>query len=147
MINDNITQNKMLINGTWCESVNKDYFPIENPSIRGSIVAEVPKSTLEDVNIAVNSALKSFADWKVLPARIRGSKLLKIADYLEKNLEEIARIVSSETGNAIRTQSRKEIESSVEIFRYYGGLANELKGKSSSIDNNLMVLTKREPYG
>ena len=47
--------------------------------------------------------------------------LLRIADDFEARIEDISRTVASETGNAIRTQTRPEASFSVEIFRYFGG--------------------------
>jgi formamidopyrimidine-DNA glycosylase len=58
--------------------------------------------------------------------------LQKVADAVEMRVEELARIVAEETGNAIRTQARPEAKGAADILRYFGGLASELKGEKKS---------------
>ncbi|WP_033542535.1 aldehyde dehydrogenase family protein [Planococcus sp. CAU13] len=137
----------MLINGKWEESLSSEFITIENPSVRGSVLAEVPRASAEDVSKAVEAANKAFKSWKALPSREKGKLLWKIADAIEEQAEEFARTISMETGNAIRTQARGEVKSVVEIFRYFAGVASEIRGTTSPVDNNLMAYTQREPYG
>ena len=137
----------MLINGDLVESVNSEFFPVENPAERGSVIAEVPRASVEDVNIAVEAANEAFKTWREVPSYERGKLLWKIADAVEEQAEEIARTISCETGNAIRTQARGEVKSVIDIFRYFAGVASEIRGDTCPIDNNLMAYTQREPYG
>jgi acyl-CoA reductase-like NAD-dependent aldehyde dehydrogenase len=142
-----VLQELMLINGKWTGSVNSNFFPVESPAERGSVIAEVPRASAEDVDIAVEAANEAFKSWREVSARERGKLLWKIADAVEEQAEEFARTISTETGNAIRTQARGEVKSVVEIFRYFGGVASELRGTTCPVDNNLMAYTQREPYG
>jgi betaine-aldehyde dehydrogenase len=73
--------------------------------------------------------------------------MLKIADALEAKTNEIARTISLETGNAIRTQSRPEAMLTVDLFRYFGGVASELKGETIPLGENLLSYSRREPIG
>ena len=59
--------------------------------------------------------------------------LLKIAEDIEVRTEELARIVAAETGNALRTQARPEAALAADIFRYFGGVAHELKGHTTQV--------------
>lgn len=142
-----VAQQLMLINGKWTESVDSAFFPIENPAERGSVIAEVPQATEKDVDIAVKAADEAFKLWREVPSRERGKLLWKIADAVEARAEEIARTISTETGNAIRTQARGEVKSVIEIFRYFAGVASEIRGDTCPVDNHLMAYTQREPYG
>ena len=138
---------KMLIDGAWADSTSGGFLPVENPARRGSVIAEVPRGAAEDVDRAVKAAAKAFKAWKTLPPRDRGKLMLKIADVLEKEAEDLARTLSLETGNAIRTQSRGEIASTVDLFRLYGGLSGEQKGETVPLGEQLLCYTRREPIG
>jgi betaine-aldehyde dehydrogenase len=73
--------------------------------------------------------------------------LLRIADALEARTEELARLIALETGNALRTQARGEAALSGDIFRYFGGLASELKGETIPLGEQVLSYTRREPLG
>jgi betaine-aldehyde dehydrogenase len=79
--------------------------------------------------------------------RDRGRLLLKIADAVEAEVESLARTVAMETGNAIRTQARPEVKSAVDVFRYFGGVASELKGETVPLGEQVLSYTRREPIG
>jgi len=70
-----------------------------------------------------------------------------IGDELEARLEELARLIASETGNALRTQARGEAKFVVDTFRYFGGLAGELKGITVPLGEAVLSYTRREPIG
>jgi acyl-CoA reductase-like NAD-dependent aldehyde dehydrogenase len=142
-----VEQELMLINGEWIKSTNSEFYAVENPAERGSVIAEVPRASKEDVDLAVIAADKAFKSWKEVPSSERGKLLWKIADAVEEQLDDIARTIATETGNAIRTQSREEVKIAIEVFRYFAGLASELKGSTYPIDENQMSYTQREPYG
>ncbi|MET3507326.1 aldehyde dehydrogenase family protein [Halalkalibacter oceani] len=142
-----VEQQLMLINGEGRASVSSEFFSIESPAERGSVIAEVPRSSAEDVDIAVKAAHAAFASWREVPAKERGKLLWRIADAVEEQAEDIARTIATETGNAIRTQARGEVKSVIEIFRYFAGVVSEIRGSTCPVDNNLMAYTQREPYG
>jgi betaine-aldehyde dehydrogenase len=73
--------------------------------------------------------------------------LMKIADALDARHEEMARTISEETGNALRTQARPEAALAADMFRYFGGLASELKGETVPLGENVLSYTLREPIG
>jgi len=137
----------MLIDGQWVESSDGEFIPVENPSRRGSIIGEVPRAKAMDVNRAVLSAAKAFEDWKRVSPRERGRLMIRISEAIEAKADEIARITALETGNAIRTQSRPEVMLTVDIFRYFGGVASEIKGETVPLGENHLSYSRREPIG
>ncbi len=137
----------MLINGQWVESLNGEFIPVENPSRKGSVVGEVPRAKGVDVDRAVISANKAFEGWRKVSARERGRLMNKISEAIEAKVEEIARTTALETGNAIRTQSRPEAILTADIFRYFGGVASEIKGETIPLGENLLSYSRREPIG
>jgi len=137
----------MLIGGEWTASADGRTFAVETPAKRGVVIGEVPRGTATDVDRAVRAAAAAFERWRQLPARERGTLLGRIADGVEARQDELARLLASETGNAIRTQARPEIKSVADVFRYFGGLAGELKGETVPLTEQMFSYTRREPYG
>ncbi len=146
MITTEATQ-KMLVSGDWVDAAGGEVIEVENPSRRGETVGTVPRGRAEDVSRAVDAAFDAFQSWRSVPPAARGLAMLRIADDLEARHEELARLVATETGNALRTQARGEIRSAIDIFRYFGGVAQELKGEVIPINDDLLVYNRREPYG
>jgi acyl-CoA reductase-like NAD-dependent aldehyde dehydrogenase len=137
---------RMLIDGDWVDSAGGKLITVENPGNRQSI-ASIPRAGAEDVNKAVKAATLAFPAWSRVVPRERGRALQKIADAVEARVEELARIIAEETGNAIRTQARPEAKSAADILRYFGGLASELKGETIPLGEHVLSYTRREPIG
>ena len=136
----------MLIGGKWVGSASGAHFTVENPAKRKGIT-DVPRADAADVDAAVEAADKAFASWKKVVPRERGKLLLKIAEAIQARSEELARTIALETGNALRTQARGEASMTADIFRYFGGLASELKGETVPLGENVLSYTRREPIG
>jgi acyl-CoA reductase-like NAD-dependent aldehyde dehydrogenase len=137
---------RMLIDGAWVDSASGANLMVENPA-RRTAIASIPRGAKEDVDRAVQAAHKAFPAWSKVPPRQRGRLLLRIAEAIEARIEELARIIAEETGNALRTQARPEATLTADIFRYFGGLAGELKGETIPLGENVLSYTRREPLG
>src|SRR5579872_836220 len=137
---------KMLLGRSWVDAANGETLPVENPFDR-SVIAYVPRARSPDVDRAVAAAAAAFPVWRRVPPRERGRTLIKIADVMEKEIERLARLLATETGNAIRTQARPEIRGAIDIFRYFGGLGSELKGSTLPFGEDVLSYTRREPIG
>jgi betaine-aldehyde dehydrogenase len=136
----------MLIGGEWRDAASGRTIVVENPG-RRQPMGEVPRGGLEDIDLAVQAAGAAFPIWSRLPPRERGRALLAIAEVLEARQDEMAQLIASETGNAIRTQARGEAKWVADVFRYFGGLASELKGKTIPVGEQMLSYTRREPLG
>ena len=136
----------MLVDGKWEPSADGRFLPVENPAKRQAI-AEVPRAGAADVDRAVRAAARAFESWKRVAPRERGRLLMKIADAIEAESEPLARLIATETGNALRTQSRPEAKGTADLFRYFGGLASELKGETVPLGEHVLSYTRREPIG
>ncbi len=137
---------QMLIGGKWVDSAAGEVLLVEDPAHRRPI-AEIPRGRAEDVDLAVEVAEEAFPAWSRVPPRDRGRLFLKIADALEARVEELARLIALETGNALRTQARPEANGTVDMLRYYGGLGGELKGETIPFGEHVLSYTRREPLG
>jgi len=137
----------MIVGGESREAADGRWIVVENPAKRGSRIAEVPRANEQDVDSAVRIAHEAFLTWRKVAPRERGRLISRIADAMEEESEVIAQTIALETGNALRPQSRPETKTTVDIFRYFGGVASELKGEVVPFGEDLLVYNRREPLG
>jgi len=142
-----VAREPMLVDGEWRESVGGAFLAVENPARRGCVIAEVPRGTAADVELAVGAAARAFQFWRSVAPRERGRLMLQIAADVEQRAEELATLLATETGNAIRPQARPEVKNTAEVFRYFGGVASELKGAVIPLGEELLSYSRREPIG
>lgn len=136
----------IVFDGRLAPALTQETFDVENPG-NGEIIGAAPRCRADDVDRAVQVAHRAFAKWARIPARERGALLLKAADRLEAEREGLAQLSSLETGNALATQTRGEAATMVDIFRFFAGLAGELKGVTVPRADGVFLYTKREPLG
>lgn len=136
----------VLYGGEWHDPELGTTFTVENPSTRQPIQT-IGQAGAADVDRAVRSARTAFASWKVLPSRTRGEHLARIAERIAGQAEVLARLLSAESGNALRTQSRGEVNGAAEVLRYYAGTSAEQKGETLPLGDGMLSFTSREPLG
>src|SRR3712207_3782533 len=137
----------MLIGGNWVEAVDGEWREITSPGRRGQVLARVPRGNATDVDRAVTAAREAFPAWRDQHFKERQRVLLRIADALEGRAEELARLTAADTGNALRTQARPEAALLVDLFRYFGGVAGEVKGTTLPAGASQLQYTRQEPLG
>lgn len=141
------TDQLMWINGERTESLSGDWREVMNPSQRRSVIARVPAGNVQDVDRAVAAARGAFPGWRSLHFTERARALSRIADHIEARSEDFARLTALDTGNALRTQARPEITNLVALFRYFAGVAGEVKGTTLPAGDNQLHYTRLEPLG
>ena len=104
------------INGTFRNSINKI-----NPAT-GDLIATIPKSDFNDIDLAVNAAKKAFPLWSNLTINERANWLKKIANELEKRFDEVAKLESKDTGKPITLAKKVDATRSVSNFRFFANL-------------------------
>lgn len=123
-------------------------FDTINPASEASW-ASVAEAREADVDRAVEAAWQAFhsAEWRNLTAGARGKLLHKLADLIEKNAPELARLETLDSGKIIR-ETRAQIAYVAEYYRYYAGLADKMEGHTLSIDKaDMETWVRREPVG
>lgn len=138
---------KLFINGEWTNSSDGATFDTYNPST-GETIAKVAHATKEDVDRAVKSARKALekGPWGKLDACERGKLMFKLADLIEANSEELARLEALNCGKTI-TDSRGDIGGMLNGLRYYAGWADKIEGKTVPVRGNFLSYTLRQPVG
>ena len=95
IVNKSLLKDKCYINGEWINSNSKEIINVNNPSTL-KIIAKVPKCGKDETNFAIKKADEAFHSWKKLPAIERSSFLRKWYNLIEKNQEDLAKIMTLE---------------------------------------------------
>ncbi len=118
-----------------------------NPADTGEVVAEFPQLSREDAAKAIDAAREAQVKWASTPAPERGRILVKAAQILEDEADELARVLTREEGKTL-AESRAEVARAVSIFRFYGVMGYRLRGEfTPSAEPNTHLFTLREPLG
>jgi acyl-CoA reductase-like NAD-dependent aldehyde dehydrogenase len=139
-------RHQLFINGQFVGSASGETLPTLNPH-DNSVIAEVSMAGIEDVNRAVDAATKAFPKWSRMPAADRGRILLKLADLIEANAEELARLESLDTGHPIRDCRFLDVPRTAACYRYFGGMADKFQGETIPVEAGFLNYTLREPVG
>jgi phenylacetaldehyde dehydrogenase len=145
---------KMLINGKWVQSASGKTFATYNPAT-GEVLSQVAEGDREDIDRAVNSARAAFdtGPWSKLTASERGRLVWKLADLLEKNLEEFAQLESLDNGKPLKVARGADVPLAVDLFRYMAGWATKIEGNTIPLSVpytpgvKYLAYTLREPVG
>ncbi|MGI5132505.1 aldehyde dehydrogenase family protein [Pseudonocardia sp. CA-107938] len=139
---------EMLIGGKWTPG-SGGTFATRNPAT-GEILAEVPEGSAADVDAAVGAAVAAFesAEWAGLAPASRARLLLRVADLIEENAAELARLETIDQGQPFGISSGISIPNAVEHFRYYAGWATKITGITAPLSApDVDYRTRREPVG
>lgn len=138
---------QMFVDGAWCDSSSGEWDEVVCPAREGVVLAEVPRGTKADIDRAVGAAEAALPAWRARHFKDRGNLLLKIADAIEAEAENLSRLTAQDTGNALATQARPESQTIANLFRYFGGVAGEFKGTVLPAGDDQLQYTRREPLG
>ena len=140
---------KLLINNEWVSSASGKTFPTINPAT-GEEIAQVAEADAADVDRAVKAARAAFerGPWRrKLPASERGRLLNRLADLIEQNADELARLETLDNGKPLTVSRAGDVRLTVACYRYYAGWADKLQGKTIPIDGSFFCYTRLEPVG
>lgn len=139
-------QTKLFINNEFVDAVAGDTIEVLNPHDNTKI-ADVAEARDADIDAAVAAAWKAFPAWRAMAAADRGRLLLKLADAIEANLDELAQIESQDTGHPIRDTRGLDVPRTAATFRYFGGMADKLQGSVVPVEQGFLNYVLREPLG
>lgn len=143
--------NKTYIDGKWIDGTSQNVLQSINPAT-GEVIARIKENSVEDVNKAILAAKKSFyvtREWRDMDVQSRSDILLKIADMVEEEIEEIARIESMDNGKPLR-EAMADVDDAVHCFRYYAGLIRTPNGGVYGVNSNFGTMHSyeiHEPVG
>ncbi len=130
---------------SWC---------VRDPSTE-DVIAEVPLASQADVELAVRSARQAFDDgrWRHMAPTARERILLKFADLIERDADNLAELETLEQGKSLAIARYVEVAGGVDFARYAAGLATKITGMTFDVSIptppglRSTAYTRREPVG
>src|SRR5437764_11620756 len=144
-----MSEYKLLINGELVNSSSGKTVDDIGPA-SGQPIAQVPESSVEDVNRAVAAAREAFDDgrWTSLPHSARAATLEKLASLLEAHTGELAELESRDTGKPIKLARDSDIPFAFDNMHFFAGASRHLSGLAASeYTGGHTSIIRREPIG
>ncbi|WP_422367469.1 aldehyde dehydrogenase family protein [Pelagibius sp.] len=151
-VTDFLKAPKMVIGGASLDGEDGS-FEVFNPA-DGTRLATVPEASEADVDRAVAAARAAMeGTWGQMPGAARTALMLKLADLIEENGEELAQLETLENGKSIMMSRLIEVASSAEYLRYMAGWATKIRGETLDVSiaippgTKYTAFTRKEPVG
>ena len=136
---------KNFVNGK-ISSSSLEYLPVNNPST-GENIAEVVLSSKKDFEETVISSEKAFFEWSKITPLKRSRILSKFKENIERNLDDLAKIVSTEHGKTF-DDAKGSVIRGLEVVEFACGIPHLLKGEfSQDVGTNIDSWSVRQPLG
>nr|WP_106780487.1 alpha-ketoglutaric semialdehyde dehydrogenase GucD [Lysinibacillus timonensis] len=134
------------INGEWKQSTSGKLIDSINPANR-QVMGQVQSSTVEEANEALEAAHAATKKWAKLGEFHRGQYLYKVAELLERDMEEIAKTLTEEMGKTY-PEALGETQRGIAILKYYAAEGSRSNGDViPASDKDALMFTKRIPVG
>ncbi len=134
------------IGGQWVAPANGEYSENVSPAT-GESFTTVPRSSAEDVELALDAAHAAKDAWADASATERSRVLNKVADVIEENVELLAIAESWENGKPVRETLAADIPLAADHFRYFASVIRGEEGSISEIDKKTIAYHFHEPLG
>jgi len=142
-----LKRREMFIGGEWVAGSGSESQAIINPAT-GETIAEVPKGTEADVDRAVQAARKAYVEWFETTPRERSELLLKLAEAVNADGEELANLESANVGKPRALFLSDELPPCVDHLRFFAGAARLLEGRAAGeYMRGYTSMIRREPIG
>lgn len=112
----------------------------------GEALATIVPAVAEDIDRAVVAAASAQQEWQATDGAAKAVVLNRIADALADRRMELAELEVADTGKPISEAPEADIDSAVDCFRFFAGIARSIRGESIDLPGSL-IYTRREPWG
>lgn len=134
------------IKGNHTAPASGKYIDNYNPA-EGKVYSLVPDSDSRDIDAAVRAAQQAFAGWSQMKVENRSALLLKIADLIDRNIEELAHAESIDTGKPISQARTLDIPRASANLRFFATGAIHFSSEAHITGNEAVNYTTRSPVG
>jgi aminomuconate-semialdehyde/2-hydroxymuconate-6-semialdehyde dehydrogenase len=134
------------IGGEFVAPRSGEFLDDVNPATE-EVIAQIPDSDERDVADAVAAAKAAFPAWSRTPAETRSRLLLRLADLIEQNLDELARTESLDNGKTLSLAKRLDIPRAVANFRFFATAILHASSEAHMTDATALNYTLRQPLG
>ena len=141
------TKLQNFVDGQYRNAADGNTTELINPAT-GEVFATAPLSSDADVDAACEAAMRAFDKWRDATPSERSLALIRIADAIEANAEELVRLEVENTGKPTELTTSEEIPPMVDQIRFFAGAARVLEGKSAGeyMEGHTSWI-RREPVG
>ncbi|NLW52527.1 MAG: aldehyde dehydrogenase family protein [Tissierellia bacterium] len=115
----------LFLDGKWVDSKSNDWITVENPATK-QVIAKVPASNEEDVNIAVEGAKKALTGWRKTSMEDRVKYVEKMLEYLEDKTDEITDVIIDELGSVVKITKQVHVNSYFDHIYDFINIAKEM---------------------
>ncbi|GJU36578.1 aldehyde dehydrogenase family 2 member C4-like protein [Tanacetum coccineum] len=139
---------KLFINGEFVDSISGTTFNTIDPATE-EVLATLAEGRKEDIDLAVKAAREAFDNgpWPRLSGEARRKIMLKFADLIDENADELATLEVIDGGKLFGISRYFEVPKASETFRYFAGAADKIRGATLKMSSNIQAYTLREPIG
>ncbi|HSC82296.1 MAG TPA: gamma-aminobutyraldehyde dehydrogenase [Pseudomonas sp.] len=139
-------QTKLLINGELVDGLGAPQ-AVLNPSL-GSTLVQIAEATPEQIDAAVRAADAAFDSWSQTPPKDRAALLLALADAIDANADELARLESQNCGKPYAAARNDELPAIADVFRFFAGASRCLQGSAAGeyLPGHTSMI-RRDPIG
>jgi aldehyde dehydrogenase (NAD+) len=143
-----IRETECFIDGKWVPSASGKTFATINPATEEEIT-QVAEGDAVDVDAAAKAARHAFddGDWPKMDARDRGKLMFALADRMEAEIDNLARLETLDNGKPFNDSRNVDLPLAIDCIRYYAGYADKIHGSTIPIRGNHFCYTRREPIG
>jgi 1-pyrroline dehydrogenase len=141
-----VSQQKNFVGGKWVESAGGETMEVVNPAT-GEAIGEVQRSNADDADRAVQAAKAALPEWLDSTPAERAELLLKLADLIDENADELAALESKNVGKPL-AYAKDEMPVCSDNIRFFAGAARILEGRSAGeYMRGYTSMIRREPLG
>ncbi len=138
---------KNFIGGSWVAPSTDAYFENRNPADTRDLIGRFPASGVADVERAVESARRGFAEWKRTPAPARGDVLRRVGDLMASRKEALADLMTREMGKPL-AETRGDVQEGIDTAYYAATEGRRLFGHTVPSElRNKWAMSFRRPIG
>ncbi|HZV57408.1 MAG TPA: aldehyde dehydrogenase family protein [Sphingobium sp.] len=142
-----VARHDLLIHGERVPAKSGRYFETLDPSTE-TVIGLVAEADAADVDAAVKSARDAFENtWGQMRAADRGLALLRLAELIRRDQEELVQLESLDSGKPVSAVRRQDLPAVIDTLIYYAGWADKIDGKVIPARPDALTYTVREPMG
>jgi alpha-ketoglutaric semialdehyde dehydrogenase len=134
------------IGGEWCDAASGETFESVNPAT-GDTIGTFPRSSVEDVDRAVEAARAAYDEWRLVPAPKRGEILYRFANLLMDDKEELTELMAREMGK-VKAEAGGDVQEAIDMSLYMAGEGRRLFGQTTPSElRDKFNMSVRMPIG
>jgi aminobutyraldehyde dehydrogenase len=137
---------KLLVNGKLVKGKGEEQGVLDPAT--GKVIAQVAEASEEQIGAAVKAAAKAFPGWASTVPKDRGALLMKLADRIEAEAMDFARLESTNCGKPLNAALNDEIPAVADVFRFFAGACRVLTGSiAGEYLPGFTSMIRRDPIG